>query len=64
KIYLDSGVKSFVQVLLYDEEEKPTGFISYEVLNERRVWQTSEISYLVIISNLIKAFYLKARQKK
>lgn len=63
EIYKQSGVKSFVQVLLYNEDEVPVGFISYEVLNERRVWQTSELNYLVIISNLIKGFFLKARKR-
>lgn len=60
-IYKKSGVKSFVQVLLFGENELPVGFISYEVINERRVWQTSELNYLVIISNLIKGFFQKQR---
>ncbi len=63
-IYKESSVKSFIQVLLYTEDEIPVGFISYEVINERRVWQTSELNYLVIISNLIKSFFLQARKKQ
>lgn len=59
--FASTNVKSFVQVLLFDEADHVVGFISYELLNERRVWQTAEINYLVIISNLIKGFFLKKR---
>lgn len=51
-------VQSTVQVLLM-REEKVTGFLSFESIQSRRVWQAAEINYLIIISNLIASFYLQ-----
>jgi diguanylate cyclase (GGDEF)-like protein len=59
KIYIDAGVNSFIQVLIKDENNQPLGFISYEVLDDKRVWQVGEINNLVIISNIINSFLLK-----
>ena len=59
KVYLDAGVCSFIQVLVKDENDEPFGFISYEVLDDKRVWQVGEINNLVIISNIINSFINK-----
>ena len=58
-VYLDAGVNSFIQVLIKDKNDEPLGFISYEMLKEKRVWQVGEINNLVIISNIINSFLLK-----
>ena len=63
KIYLDAGVSSFIQVLVKNENDEPFGFISYEVLDEKRVWQVGEINNLVIISNILNSFLIKYRIK-
>ena len=61
-VFSKANVKSFIQVLLFDEKDNIVGFISYETINERRVWQTAELTYLTIISNLIKSFFVHKRK--
>ena len=58
-LYIDAGVNSFIQVLVMDENNQGVGFISYEVLNDKRVWQVGEINNLVIITNIINSFIIK-----
>ncbi len=62
EIFKKANVKSFIQVLLFDEKDNIVGFISYETINERRVWQTAELNYLTIISNLIKSFFVQRKK--
>ena len=58
-LYLEAKVNSFIQVLVVDENNKSVGFISYEVMSDKRVWQVGEINNLVIISNIINSFLIK-----
>ena len=58
-LYMKAGVNSFIQVLVKNDNDEPFGFISYEILDEKRVWQVGEINNLVIISNIINSFLLK-----
>ena len=59
ELYINAGVNSFIQVLVRDDNDETFGFISYEVLNDKRVWQVGEINNLVIISNIINSFLIK-----
>ena len=42
-----------------DENNRSVGFISYEVMSDKRVWQVGEINNLVIISHIINSFLIK-----
>ncbi|MGM9971243.1 MAG: EAL domain-containing protein [Anaeroplasmataceae bacterium] len=54
----EAGVKAFIQVKLYEENEF-SGYISFEDLTDRRVWSTSDIAFVNTISKIIGAFYVK-----
>ena len=52
-------VISCVQVMGYFPNGEIQGFISFESIKNRRVWQTGEINYLSIIAGLLRTLTLK-----
>lgn len=57
EIYKKSKTISTVQVLLFDIEENPIGFMSYEMIHSRRVWQRGELNALGILTRIINIIY-------
>lgn len=55
KVIKKTNILSFVQILLTNDKDEIDGFISYENLNnKKRVWQTAEINYIVILTKILK----------
>lgn len=57
KIFKKSKMISAVQVMSFNKNNKTSGLLSYESITNRRVWQTAEINYLVILSGLLQTLY-------
>lgn len=55
-IYEKCGTSSAVQVLIFDANSTPSGFISYEIAHTKRVWQRGELNAFAILTKIINAF--------
>ena len=55
RIYKKSKMVSAIQTMSFDKDNKVYGFLSFESIKNRRVWQTAELNYLVIISGLLQS---------
>lgn len=57
--FMKAGVVSAVQVMSFCPNGDIQGFISFESIKNRRVWQTGEINYLSIIAGLLRTLTIK-----
>lgn len=56
--YTNQRIKSLVQII-FKNNGKITGFISFDMYLERRSWQPSELMYFNILSKIISGFFNK-----
>lgn len=57
------GVQAFIQFRMFRGNEFK-GFVSFEDLSAKRVWQMDELNYCNILSKVISAFYNKLELEK
>lgn len=46
-------------MLVSDSSDKEDGFMSYEMVNSRRVWQRGELNAFAIITKILNILYNK-----
>lgn len=54
----DCGIKAFIQIRLYDNDQF-AGYFLIEDLTDKRVWSLSDIAFANTISKIISSFYQK-----
>lgn len=59
KVFEKAHMNSAIQILIYNAEQKFVGFLSYETIAARRVWQAAEINYTIILTNILCSYLRK-----
>lgn len=61
--YSNKHIKSLVQIILYNNGNI-SGYISFDMYLERRVWMPEELMYFNIISKIISGFFYKFQAER